>query len=519
MPSPATARELDPQTLKDAIVARLPNRSQTSGELRLPAIPELLSHYTGVLLDLFAGLGYRFTPADQADVRARLGQALQDGFAASAYSKVLIKYHSAGADDGVNYEITREVITLEDEYADWTRNRKPPLFGANPDAKVMSMARALGPSAEVAVLDVGAGTGRNTLPLARAGFRVDAVELSSSLAALLRTELQNANVSAQVFEGDALDPDLPVPRGAYKLVVLAEVVASHFRDVAQLRQLFVRASEWLAPGGVRLFSGILASDGYTPDGLAKQASQAFWCCLFTRAELQQAAAGLPFERVSDESCYSFERKHLPQEAWPPTGWFERWARGQDLFELPQGKPPHELRWMAYRRTPHAAASSSWPTASALVHVRASLEQVWAALVDPQRASRLFRPALPLPGIAERSSFAADGGEPTPGAQRRNVWTDGSVTQDELLTWEPQLHFSYRWTNTLRGPLALLFRSAISDWTLTPTENGTSVYWNYRVEPRFRPIARLINIVQGAFERWMRASLQSLQKSLEPKKQS
>ena len=61
MTKTAVQRELDPDTLRAAIVARLPHRSQSSGTLQLPAIPALLDHYTSLLIELFAGLGYVFT--------------------------------------------------------------------------------------------------------------------------------------------------------------------------------------------------------------------------------------------------------------------------------------------------------------------------------------------------------------------------------------------------------------------------------------------------------------------------
>jgi len=515
MANPAVSQQLDTKTLHAAIVARLPHRSQSSGELRLPAIPALLSHYHRMLLDLFAGLGFRFTDEEQAELEAKLRIELELGFQASPYSKIEIKYNSATPpDSGMHYEIAHVISSVADEYEEWTRIREPPLFGAHPDAKVMSVAGALGEKSAVAILDVGAGTGRNTLPLAREGYRVDAVELAPSLAAVLREELAKTGLSAQVFEGDALDPRLGVPRGAYQLVVLAEVVAAHFRDAAQLRQLFERAAQWLAPGGLFLFSAFLARDGYAPDGLVRQASQAFWSVLFTRGELADAMRGLPFELVSDENCYSFERKHLPKEAWPPTGWFERWARGYDVFELTSGRPPHELRWLTYRRTDGVSEHAAAPAASAVAHIAAPRERVFEAVTDAAQAARWFKPLLPLAGLARRDAFAAEGGKPQPGARRRAVWTDGSVTEEELVAFEAPVRFAYRWTNSLKGPLALLFRSAQSDWLFAPTVHGTSVYWTYRLEPRYRPLARILNIAQGAFERWMRASLTTLQKGLE-----
>lgn len=491
---------------------RSDEHTRSEANLRLPTIPALSDHYTQLLTTLFAGLGTTFSAGDTARLRNVLERELRSGFEASPYSKILISFQSeTPPKTGIHYEIKHEVITLEDEYEEWVRSRKPPLFGAHPDAKLMSLAHALGKPGEVAVLDVGAGTGRNTLPLAREAFRIDAVEIAPSLAKVLRADLAKKRVDARVFEGDALDPALPVPAQSYQLVVLAEVVASHFRSVAQLRQLFERAAEWLVPGGLLAFSGFIATDDYEPDLLAKQASQVFWSCLFTRRELEQASLGLPFERVSDESCYAFEHKHLASNAWPPTGWFARWARGHDLFELPAGKPPHELRWLVYRRTDGLPSATTKPyDAPASKHISAPRERVFDAIRDPERAARWFQPLLPVPGIASCEPFESS----QPGTRRRVTWTDHSVTYDELIASEAPFRLRYAWRSTLKGPLKWLFRRADSDWMLTPTSSGTSVYWTYRFEARSRLLAPLMRIVQAGFQRWMRASLERLQVSLE-----
>jgi 2-polyprenyl-3-methyl-5-hydroxy-6-metoxy-1,4-benzoquinol methylase len=226
--------------------------------------------------------------------------------------------------------------------------REPPLFGAHADAKVLDLARSLGDPASVAVLDVGAGTGRNTIPLARSGFTMHAVEMTPEFAAVLRAELEKAAVSARVFEGDALDPKIGIPAGNYRLIVLAEVV-SHFRNVIQLRTLFERAAEWLVPGGLLLFSIFLSADDYEPDAMVREFAEVMWCCLFNRKELAAAAEGLPFTMVSDESTHDYEHEHLDASAWPPTGWFAQWASGRDVFDVSAEKSPLELRWVVYRR--------------------------------------------------------------------------------------------------------------------------------------------------------------------------
>ena len=96
-------------------------------------------------------------------------------------------------------------------------------------------------------------------------------------------------------------------------------------------------------------SVFLTSDGYKPDEMARQASLALWSMMFTRGELSFITQELPFDRISDESVHDYEKDHLPADYWPPTSWYEAWTQGGDVFALPMGKAPMELRWLAYRR--------------------------------------------------------------------------------------------------------------------------------------------------------------------------
>ena len=180
-------------------------------------------------------------------------------------------------------------------------------------------------------------------------FAVDALEPANALCTILRETVTTEQLSVGVVEGNILDGALELPRPQYRMILLSEVVASHFRSVEQLKQLFEVAAQRLAPGGLFVFNAFLSDGGYKPDDLARQLSQVLWCCLFTRHELEVASKGLPFERVADESAAEYEKAHLPEGQYPSTGWYEGWSGGQDLFELPAERPPMELRWLVYRK--------------------------------------------------------------------------------------------------------------------------------------------------------------------------
>lgn len=343
-------RETNASVVRKAMLNRLPRRFSASGQTTLPAVPALLEHYTEKLHELFAQFGRVFTKEETQQMRGILERKLEDAYRASPYARVVVNYETdAPPKTSLTYRISIATSSIADEYDGWVKTRTPPFFGAHPDAKVMDVARSLGAPAEVPVLDIGAGTGRNTLPLARQGFPIDAIELTSSLAAMLRADVEKEGLEVKVFEADALAGGVEIPERHYRMVFLSEVIASHIRSVEQVRSLFEGAAEALAPGGVLVFNAFLAVEGYRPDGLARELSQVFWSNLFTRADLATAMQGLPFDPVSDESAHDYEQEHLAAEAWPPTGWFVDWSQGLDLFDVPRGRAPMELRWLVFRR--------------------------------------------------------------------------------------------------------------------------------------------------------------------------
>jgi SAM-dependent methyltransferase len=346
----ASKRETNAAVLKQAMIRRLPRRLQCSGELGLPAVPALLEHYVKIFDGIWEGVGRKFTPPELDEFRKSLAARLEQAFAASSSSKVIVTYQTdPSPKTSLTWKIVAMTADFTDEYKYWVDTRTPPLFGKDPDAKAMDVARSLGTPADVSILDVGAGTGRNTLPLAREGFAIDALEPAGALCTILRETVTTEQLKVGVVEGNFLDSTIELPRPQYRMLLLSEVVASHFRSVEQLRQLFEAAAQRLLPGGVLVFNAFLSDGGYKPDDIARQLSQVLWCCLFTRHDLELASKGLPFERLADEAAAEYEREHLPEGQYPSTGWYEGWCGGQDLFDLPAERPPMELRWLVYRK--------------------------------------------------------------------------------------------------------------------------------------------------------------------------
>lgn len=345
-----TSRESHPAVLRQAILRKLPPRIGTKGEISLPAIPSLLDDYLQRLLSIFSALGRKFNDAETQNLRDILERWLQRGWEQSPHTRLVVRYETAPPPvPTISYTVSLDVVTIADEYERWTQTRAEPLFGTLPDAKIMDLARAQGDPASTPVLDVGAGTGRNALPLAQAGFPTDAVELTPALAAILRENARSAGAQVRVFEGDATDPALGLPQSHYGLVVIAEVVSSHIHDLDHLGRLFEVVAGVLRPGGSVLFNAFLPVEGFTPDMLTRQYGLVAFCSVFSRHELDKTMAGLGLQRIDEVSTAKYEKEHLPAAAWPPTGWFEDWSGGRNVFDLPLGRAPIDLRWLTYRR--------------------------------------------------------------------------------------------------------------------------------------------------------------------------
>jgi SAM-dependent methyltransferase len=329
----------------------VPARPQltTRGSWVLPCVPALEGDYAGKIDRLFALLGQPLSKEEIQRLQAGLAVELDKGFHASPYSRLVFRYQSVlPPGKGFTCHLQAKVQTLEERCQRLVETHSEPLFGRDADAKVMAVARMLPEAAASPILDIGAGTGRNTLPLARLGYPVEALELAPAFATQLQAALELEALPGRVIQGDVLDPKVPLAWGHYRGVILAEVVP-HFHSDEQLRSLMERLSEAMASGGLLLFSTFLAVDGYEPDALALQMSRVTDAFIFTRSQLASALKNLPLQLISDESVVEYEQAHLPAPAWPPTEWFCHWASGRRLFALTREPPPVELRWILCRR--------------------------------------------------------------------------------------------------------------------------------------------------------------------------
>lgn len=334
------------ESLRQAMSRRLMRQTVASGTIRLPAAPSLIDDYVSMCDGIFSALGCNFNADELARLREVLAGQLAAAYEKTQRSHIVITYDTP-VGTRLNYFVKAEWSTIDALYNEWVATREPPLFGTEPDARVVELAGAADDPSTFPILDIGAGTGRNTLALARRGHPVDAVEMTTRFADIIRADAARDSLTVRVIERDVFGKadDL---RTDYQLILLSEVV-SDFRSTDQLRGVFDVAERCLAPGGQLVFNVFLNRGDYVPDGGARELGQQFYTTIFTYDEVAAAAASGPLELISDDSVYEFEQANLPPGTWPQTSWYPNWISGLDVFELAREDRPIEMRWLVYRK--------------------------------------------------------------------------------------------------------------------------------------------------------------------------
>jgi hypothetical protein len=216
------ARSFDLSKLREAMARRLYRRANASGRITVPAVPAMIDEYVKMCEHIFAAMGAKSTPEESLQLKMMLETELGKAYSASSRSGIVISF-DAPFGTGVNYGVKADWLTLAGAYDTWVGAREGPLFGSQPDARVWTLAGEAADPATHPVLDLGAGTGRNALALARRGHPVDAVEMTSKFAEIIRSEAERESLDVRVIEGDAF-ATMDGVREDYGLIVASEVV-------------------------------------------------------------------------------------------------------------------------------------------------------------------------------------------------------------------------------------------------------------------------------------------------------
>jgi len=131
--------------LRAALVRRLWHRIVGSGEVVFPAVPALVDHYLEILERTANALGRPFGDGRES-LRRLLLEKLEWAFRRSSGSTVRVQYATSPAPKlGVDWTVSTHELTLDDQYREWPRSHEPPLFGTDPDARLVQLAQSLGP--------------------------------------------------------------------------------------------------------------------------------------------------------------------------------------------------------------------------------------------------------------------------------------------------------------------------------------------------------------------------------------
>jgi SAM-dependent methyltransferase len=346
---------VDPNILEKIAHYKVKSLTAARGELVMPCIPSLQDRYLAQINALLVSLGQNFSAQEKQTLAQIVSKNLQEGFAKSPYARLIFRYSpptpTTGLTKGLGINIAAEVPSTEEKYQRWVDTREGALFGSHADAKVMAVVKSLDAAEpnQLPILDIGAGTGRNTFPLARLGYPIDAIELAPVFVEQLQQTATTEGLGINVIQGNVLEPELKLRPAHYGFIFAAEVIP-HFRHINEVELLLARMCDCLRSRGLLLFNLFLTDEGYEPTPMIRELAQVAWSFLVTPTELATVLQKLPLEIITNQSVYDYELQNLPTEAWPPTNWFPNWSRGRDLFPSSDRQPPVSLRWLLCRRT-------------------------------------------------------------------------------------------------------------------------------------------------------------------------
>jgi SAM-dependent methyltransferase len=239
---------------------------------------------------------------------------------------------------------------------------------AIPDEQLGRLWESARLAANTRVLDIGAGTGRVAIPLARRGCSVIAAEPAASMLAQLRAKANDTNVRAVIAEGARL----PFPAGYFDAVVIARLLYL----TPDWRTILDETRRVLAAGGRLLHewgNGEIDEEWVRIRDEARRLFEdagvqtPFHPGVRSEAEVRCQIAGLGFieeggldlgpgptislreflrRLVEGELSYIWDVPEAVLKASLPN--LQRWS--EQMFDLEHPMPmPRETRWTIYRK--------------------------------------------------------------------------------------------------------------------------------------------------------------------------
>ena len=334
--------------LKESMARRLYRRSVARGEITLPAVPGMVDEYVKMCDHPVCGcrqkIHCRTTRSGQDGARGTAGRGFCE-ISTVDHRHLLRRAHRHGA------ELSRQspMVDGRGRLRELDQHPRAATVRHRTRCPCVGVGDRSSRSRWYRVLDIGAGTGRNALALARRGHPVDVVEMTPKFAEMIRGDAERESLDVRVIQRDvfATMDDL---RRDYQLILLSEVV-SDFRTTQQLRAYSNSPASAWPPAAVWCSTPSWHAKATRPTRCCVELGQQMYTSIFTRQEMSAAASGLPLQLVADDSVYEYERAHLPEGAWPPTSWYAEWVSGRDVFDLPREECPIEMRWLVFQKLP------------------------------------------------------------------------------------------------------------------------------------------------------------------------
>jgi len=140
----------------------------------------------------------------------------------------------------------------EELFTDYAEKYDQEIFTQGTVAEVDFIESEIGYNRSLKILDIGCGTGRHAIELARRGYSVIGLDLSDSQLARARTKAAEAGVKVTFLKGDARDFQFEEPFDV--AIMLCEGAFSLMETDAMNFQILANAGQALKPGGTFIFS-------------------------------------------------------------------------------------------------------------------------------------------------------------------------------------------------------------------------------------------------------------------------
>ena len=130
------------------------------------------------------------------------------------------------------------------------------------------------------------------------------------------------------------------------------------------------------------------------------------------------------------------------------------------------------------------------------NMQGNQEEVWSLVTDLERFPSFFNGFVVIPSV-ERIEVLYK--EPFLGGQRRVHNSDGSVIEEEIISFTPHSEQQYRLCGGFSVPFSWMIYGAEATWLCTViSETETNVSWKYRFHVRSLLLAPLTFIVVKLF---------------------